>query len=158
MHKPDRPPCGRMCQHRCELPACTAPHLTVTPHLPISERLPLPLLAADHLASPGCTSVLTTPPSPPLHNPLSPQASWEDVSDRMTELGFERGWGATAARIRQQFRVLLEILQVRGANLRMGTGPDRHACTLHASELTDMYGCPMACKTVHDRVSRSLAP
>lgn len=37
---------------------------------------------------------------------------WDDVAERMTELGFERGWGATAARIREQFRLLLDILQV----------------------------------------------
>lgn len=41
-----------------------------------------------------------------------PQALWDDVADRMSELGFERGWGATAARIREQFRLLLDILQV----------------------------------------------
>lgn len=34
------------------------------------------------------------------------------MADRMSELGFERGWGATAARIREQFRLLLDILQV----------------------------------------------
>lgn len=37
---------------------------------------------------------------------------WDDVAERLTELGFERGWGATAARIREQFRLLLDILQV----------------------------------------------
>jgi hypothetical protein len=37
---------------------------------------------------------------------------WDDVAERMTELGFERGWGATAARIREQFRLLLDVLQV----------------------------------------------
>lgn len=41
------------------------------------------------------------------------QAMWDDVAERMTELGFERGWGATAARIREQFRLLLDVLQVR---------------------------------------------
>lgn len=46
-------------------------------------------------------------------SPLRVQAMWDDVADRMTELGFERGWGATAARIREQFRRLLDILQVR---------------------------------------------
>jgi hypothetical protein len=40
------------------------------------------------------------------------QAMWDDVAERMTELGFERGWGATAARIREQFRLLLDVLQV----------------------------------------------
>jgi hypothetical protein len=70
------------------------------------------------------------PPTPPPPHPPhpGPQASWEDLSDRMTELGFERGWGATAARIREQFRVLLEILQVRGwgSGSRLHCG--RHAC------------------------------
>lgn len=43
------------------------------------------------------------------------EASWDDVAERMTELGFERGWGATAARIREQFRLLLDILQAPDA-------------------------------------------
>lgn len=40
------------------------------------------------------------------------QASWDDVSDRLTELGFEKGWGKDVALIREQFRQLLDILQV----------------------------------------------
>jgi hypothetical protein len=43
---------------------------------------------------------------------------WDDVAERLTELGFERGWGATAARIREQFRLLLDILQVSSKRCR----------------------------------------
>lgn len=44
------------------------------------------------------------------------EAMWDDVAERMTELGFERGWGATAARIREQFRLLLDVLQAPDAD------------------------------------------
>lgn len=52
----------------------------------------------------------------PVFSPL--QAMWDDVAERLTELGFERGWGATAARIREQFRLLLDILQVSSSRCR----------------------------------------
>jgi hypothetical protein len=54
-----------------------------------------------------------------VHPAFSPlQAMWDDVAERLTELGFERGWGATAARIREQFRLLLDILQVSSSRCR----------------------------------------
>jgi hypothetical protein len=43
-----------------------------------------------------------------------PQAPWEDFADRLTELGFEKGWGRDGCLVREQFRQLLDILQVRG--------------------------------------------
>lgn len=41
------------------------------------------------------------------------QAPWDDVSERLCELGFERGWGRNAVLVREQFRQLLDILQVQ---------------------------------------------
>jgi hypothetical protein len=40
------------------------------------------------------------------------QAPWEDFADRMAELGFEKGWGRDVSLVREQFRQLLDILQV----------------------------------------------
>jgi hypothetical protein len=42
------------------------------------------------------------------------QAPWEDFADRMAELGFEKGWGRDVSLVREQFRQLLDILQVGG--------------------------------------------
>jgi hypothetical protein len=41
------------------------------------------------------------------------QAPWEDFADRLGELGFEKGWGRDGSLVREQFRQLLDILQVR---------------------------------------------
>jgi sucrose synthase len=41
-------------------------------------------------------------------------AEWDDVSDRMQELGFEMGWGRTAARMRDTLHLLSDILEAPG--------------------------------------------
>jgi hypothetical protein len=50
--------------------------------------------------------------SAPAHAALLDQVMWDDVSERMQELGFERGWGRDVGLMREQFRQLLDILQV----------------------------------------------
>lgn len=62
----------------------------------------------------------------PMHSPLparlgpAAQAPWDDISGRLSELGFERGWGRNVALVREQFRQLLDILQVRMQGWRAG--------------------------------------
>jgi len=103
-------------------------HNTSTPHT--QPALPV-VSAAPHPRTPRLCCVLL-------------QASWDDVAERMTELGFERGWGATAARIREQFRLLLDILQVKVDALRTrGLGDLRmnvkYVCSLRSPELAACF-------------------
>ncbi|WIA12982.1 hypothetical protein OEZ85_006594 [Tetradesmus obliquus] len=44
------------------------------------------------------------------------EAPWEDFGGRLSELGFEKGWGRDVALVREQFRQLLDILQAPDAD------------------------------------------
>lgn len=46
---------------------------------------------------------------------LLSQITWDEVSPRLLELGFETGWGKDVQTIREQFKLLLDIMQVREA-------------------------------------------
>jgi sucrose synthase len=46
----------------------------------------------------------------------SKDATWDDVRDRMQELGFEAGWGSTVSRMLDRFGLLSDILEVPDPN------------------------------------------
>lgn len=41
------------------------------------------------------------------------QVEWREVSSRLYDLGFERGWGCDVGTARSSMRLLLDVLQVR---------------------------------------------
>ncbi|KIY96079.1 sucrose synthase [Monoraphidium neglectum] len=43
---------------------------------------------------------------------LDDEVEWSEVSSRLYDLGFERGWGCDVGRVKANMRLLLEILQV----------------------------------------------
>jgi hypothetical protein len=43
---------------------------------------------------------------------------WTDFAPRLYDMGFERGWGKDAKTVREQVKLLLDILQVRGGRRR----------------------------------------
>jgi sucrose synthase len=44
------------------------------------------------------------------------EVTWDEVSPRLLELGFEKGWGKNVETIREQFKLLLDIMQAPDAD------------------------------------------
>eukprot|EP00775_Hariotina_reticulata_P011337 gene11337-11486_t len=47
---------------------------------------------------------------------IDDEVMWDDVSGRLHEMGFERGWGRDVGLMREQFRQLMDILQAPDAD------------------------------------------
>lgn len=87
--------------------------------------LPVPFYVL--IASPEAVLLVFTAhrPPPTAHSCClckTQQAPWEDFGGRLSELGFEKGWGRDVALVREQFRQLLDILQVGDAAAAAAAG------------------------------------